>query len=933
MKITSFLPLKLFVGILSFVSFIPAYSATIEGRIKDAKTGEGLIGATVYLKENNQVNAVTGLDGSYAVKDVAPGTYTLVAQFFSYLTREVKITVLDASGEIIQDFSMQPDSLMLKEVQITGGYDKESDMYARNQEKNSDYELNIISSKTMLLLPDITVGDVLQRVSGIVTQKSVTGGGQFAVIRGMEKRYNYATINGVKIPSPDYQNDYVPMDLFPSQILGRLEVIKTLRPDMDGDAIGGVMNLVLKDPPDYLSINAEASGGYNQTLFNNSFNSFNSGAINPKSPEAINGPAYVATPSDFPTSPFTYNQVKPIPNGSAGFTFGDRFLNNKLGVILSALYENDYSQTKAFFLTPDPQTQTTEGPNTPIFDDVENRVYSTQQTRDAAHLRLEYNISPKHKISFYSVYVGMNQYRSDFKTDTSLGTGSGAGLASLNYETKVTLEHIYNATLQGQDSLAHDLNLDWTAAYSNGFSNTPDWGTLSTGNTVEYSPIIYYSGWTGRWWQNTDQDFAGYLNLTYKMTIFGQDVKFKVGAMNRDKDRVDEYEDYSLNPTSTTIPVSTPFTDDIWTLSGTGTETGSQQSANNYTVVEDVTAVYGMVNFNVGPRIEVMGGLRGENTQINFNTQLPITEAADYGNIHYIDYLPSGEIKFKITSKQSIRASYFSSLARPNFNELMPIDVPGDYYTTIGNPELLHTQAQNYDLRYEFFPSLTEELLAGVFYKNLVDPIEWTFLRYKASSQYLEPINDTNKAYCYGFELVVSKYIKNFGVSANYTYTKSSTTVPDEYYYYDAATNKQTNEFLNETRPLQGQANNTGNLSFIYDDSKIGLKIMITGVYTGKLIYATSPLYGLDLWQLPQERVDFSFEQKLSKKIKLSIFGKVNNILNTPLEIYEYPPSPYYNVGYANYIPNQTSGTLVSNILQEKETYGQTYWLGIRYRF
>lgn len=932
MKKTSLYSLKSFITILLLTASIAGYSATIKGRIKDAKNNERLIGATVYIKDSIKINDVAGLDGEYSLKNIKPGTYTLVVSYLSYVTQEKTVTVANATDVVIADFDMEPDAQSLNQVQIFGGYDKEGDNYARSIEKNNDYILNVISAKTMLLLPDITVGDVLQRVSAVVTQKSVTGGGKFATIRGMNQRYNYSTINGVKIPSPDYQNNYVPLDLFPSQILGRLEVIKTLRPDMEGDATGGVINLVLKDSPEKMAINAELFSGYNSNLFNNSFNSFNASAINQKSPEAINGPTYNATASDFPTQPFTYNQVKPIPDASGGFTFGDRFLNNKLGFTLSALYENTYSLTKSFFVTPDPEPGVTEGPNTPIFDDVENRVYSTQTTRDAAHLKLDYEISPKHKISFYTVYVGMNQYRSDFKTDTTLGTGTGAGVANQNYETKVTLEHIYSNILQGWDSLAPGLLFDWTAAYSDGFSNTPDWGTLSTSNSGAGSTVFTYSGWSGRWWQNNDQDFDGFANLTYKTTIFGQDVKFKVGAMNGDKHRVDEYEDYSLGTlNTTTVYTPTNLSDSYFTT--TGSEQGTQQSANNYTVQQDITAVYGMVNFNIGPKIEVMGGIRGENTLQAFNTQLPIVDAADYGYIHYIDYLPSGEIKFKITQKQAIRASYFSSITRPNFNELMPIQIPGDYFTTIGNPYLLHSQAQNYDLRYEFFPNTQDELLAGVFYKNIIDPIEYTLSRYKTSTQYLEPINDTNKAYDYGFELQIVHYFnKNFAISGNYTYSKSETTVPDKYYFLTAQ-NTQSNEILNETRPLQGQADNIGNLAVIYDNAKMGLKIMVAGVYTGKLIFATSPLYGFDLWQLPQERLDFSFEKNLCKKIKLSIFGKVTNILNTPLEIYEYPTSPYYNEGFANYLPNQSGSGKISSVLVEKDTYGQTYFLGLRYKF
>ncbi|HTB30815.1 MAG TPA: carboxypeptidase-like regulatory domain-containing protein, partial [Bacteroidia bacterium] len=511
MKKTSLSKLKTLFTLLSLITVSTAFAATIKGHIKDAKNNEGLIGATVYLKENNQINDAVGLDGTYALKNIQPGTYTLVVQVFSYVTQEKTVTVTNATDIIVQDFALQPDSVMLKQVQVVGSYDRESDNYSRNLEKTNDYILNILSAKTMLLLPDITVGDVLQRVSGVVTQKSVTGGGKYAIIRGIDKRYNYTTINGVKAPSPDYQNSYVPLDMFPSAILERLEVIKSLRPDMEGDAIGGVMNLVLKNPPDYLAVSAEASTGYGQNMFNTDFNSFNASSINTKSPEAINGPTYAATPNDFPTQPFNYTQGKAAPDYSAGFTFGDRYLHNKLGVILSALYENSYSITNAFFVTPSAQPDASNGPNTPVFDDIETRVYSTQETREAAHLKLDYDFSPKHKISFYTFYVGMNQYRTDFKTDTNLGTGTGTypGIdgISKNYETKVTYENIYNATLQGQDSLAHGLLLDWTGAYSRGFSNTPDWGTLSTGSAAGTDPAFYtYSGWSGRWWQNTDQD-------------------------------------------------------------------------------------------------------------------------------------------------------------------------------------------------------------------------------------------------------------------------------------------------------------------------------------------------------------------------------------------------------------------------------------------
>ncbi len=917
--------LKILFLSLLLISSTSGFSATIKGHVKDMKNGEGLIGATVYLKENNQVNDVAGLDGTYILKNVKPGTYTVVVQYFSYITQEKSVIVGGDADAIVQDFSLQPDSTMLKQVEVVGGYDRESDNYARDLEKNSNYEVNILSGKTMLLMPDITVGSVLQRVSGVVMEKSTTGGGKYATIRGMDKRYNYTTINGVKVPSPDYSNNYVPLDLFPSDILERLEVIKTLRPDMYGDAIGGAMNLVLKSPPDYLTISAHVATGYSQTLLNTDFTGINSNAINLNSPEKINGPTYAATASDFPVQPYIYNTAKASPDIIGGFTIGDRFLNNKLGVLFSGSYQNTNSSTTAFFLTPSSQpVAANTGVYSTLFTDADTRTYSTREQRYAGNLKLDYEFSPKHKISFYTVYVGLNQFRADVKVDTTFQTLK----VKKSYETKVTYENIFNASLQGKDSIVHNLLLDWTGSYARGFSNTPEWGTLSfqNGGTAQTAANFYYSSWGAKWWQNTDQTYTGLINLTYNFSVAGENVMLKIGAMNEDKNRVDFYEDYSLSTRSSSYLSTVPMSDTLWSVDD---PTGTPTNGNNYSVQQDITAVYGMTEFKIGQHVSLMGGLRGENTLLAYGTPISISVGEESGTIHYIDYLPSAQISYSITDKQAIRGSYFSSISRPNFNDLMPYKIATDFWTAIGNPYLLHTQAQNYDLRYEFFPTPTSQILAGVFYKNLIDPIEYTLVREKASSEFLQPVNDTNKAYCYGFEFVVTHYIKNFGISANYTYNKSQTTVSEQY-YYNASGVPIT---INETRPLQGQATNIANVSLLYKNSKIGLDMNLSGVYTGKLISFTSPLYELDYWQLPQFRIDFSFEKRLSKKYKISVYGKVNNILNTALTIVQYPPGGYANTANtANFLPAQSGSGTIGTILAEQETFGQFYILGVRYK-
>lgn len=936
MKNISFPTLKVLFVIMLFLTVIPAFPATVKGHVKDAKTGETLIGATIYLKENNQVNTNAGLDGSYVLKNIQPGTYTLVAEFFSFKKMEKIITIKNVNDEITQDFNMQADSLSLKQVQIVGAYAEGSDNYARNEEKNSEMIMNVMSAKTIELLPDITIGDVLQRVSGVTVEKSATGGGEYATIRGMDKNYNYTTIDGVEIPSPDYGNRYIPMDIFPSEMVERLEVIKTLTPDMEANAIGGAMNLVLKDAPDRFFLTANVASGCNYTLFDKGFEQFNSSVINPNSPAQIYGPNYIAKFSDFPTANMTYKDISAPPDLFGGFTIGDRFFGGRFGILASASYQNVYSASQGMWIKQQSEPLPGPNPNTFDFDYISNRYYSDQQTRGAGHIMMDYAFNPKHKIEFYTVYVQMNELRSRIEQDTDNSLNNSE--LQPKYQSKVTYQHILSTTLKGKDTLAPHLFLDWTGAYSRAWENVPDWTDLSLDGAVG-SPDFSYNGISMVWMQNTDQDFSGYVNLSYDFTLFGQKIELKTGAMNRDKSRDAYYNEYDFDPK----PFQPVYTNINQVYANSKYDTlqnplGMPQSNNTYSVQEDITAYYGMAKLLLFKRLEVVGGLRIENTSQSYEDGESDIIIAQSEQKQYQDVLPSIEFKYNLTDKQAIRASYFASLSRPSFIDLVPYTYNGDQFNQYGNPYLLHTTANNYDLRYEFFPKASEELLVGVFYKQIYNPIEEAIVRGSGpSAVFEEPVNiggDSAPAINYGVECTVVKYIKNFGISANYTYTHSSITVPELIYRNTVGTGQPQTFYTTETRPLQGQANDIANLSFIYKAPKIGLQMQISAVYTGKSIYLISQYYGLDEWQMPMTTLAFSFEKRLSRKIKLSLYGKVNNILNTPLTVRVFPPADYTNTPNTSaWVPDQTSNGNISSILVQKETYGQNYLMGLRYVF
>ena len=231
---------------------------TLDGIVKDNKTGEPLIGTVIRVKELPQLSTTTGLDGSFTLHELPDrGKVTLIISYMSYKTKEMVVDVAKKKYEI----SLEEDAKQLGEVVVTGHKEYHSDRSAIDLEKTAGNVLNVMSQQSIQLSPDVNVASVLQRVSGVTMERDASGEASYAILRGMDKRYNYTLVNGVKIPSPDDKNRYIPLNIFPSDLMDRLVVSKSLTADMEGDAAGGVVDMVMKDAPSRFQIQANAAIG------------------------------------------------------------------------------------------------------------------------------------------------------------------------------------------------------------------------------------------------------------------------------------------------------------------------------------------------------------------------------------------------------------------------------------------------------------------------------------------------------------------------------------------------------------------------------------------------------------------------------------------------------------------------------------------------
>ncbi|HET6255574.1 MAG TPA: TonB-dependent receptor [Puia sp.] len=930
---------------LSLLSF----AGTIKGKIRDSKTGEPMTGATVIL-EHTRYTTTVELDGSFTFRHIPTGKYQILVTSVGYANSQEMAVELTTDNDLREvSIAMTPSTRIMEEAFVTTTNDGRSDRGARRLEQRADMVQNVMSARTIELSPDITVANAIQRVSGVTIQRDNTGDGKYAIIRGMDQRYNNTLVNGIKIPSPDDKYRFVPMNIFPSEMLDRLEVIKALTPDLEGDAIGGTMNLVMKSAPDKFLLTANASGGYS-TIFNSRpFTAFLHSGIPQKSPAELKGNQYSATPADFTLSNLQYRNLSTPINSTLGITVGDRFAGGKLGIIISGSYQNIYKGTISERLVPDAQPLPSPSSNTLNPSDSYIRQFNTQTSRAGIQNKIDYIFNSRNKISLFNLYVHQDEYETRFTPDSAT-----AGLNSTATQTNVSPEYrsrwqkqnIYNGTLQGDHILSNTVKVDWSGVYSIATQALPDMSTYNWSEQVDYStngkidslsnkvPVGTSNVVTHRWQHNKDQDLAGYANVTYKPTLFQRVVEFKLGGLYRYKTRDDYNNEYDLQSTA---PANTPFTTInavplYFQASGQNQGINTAANANTYTAHEKVGAGYIMTKFNLFHALQVLGGVRVENTMDDYNTALPETSTVGaYGTIHYTDVLPSVHLKYLLTDNQSIRLSYFKSISRPGFGDLVPItDNSNNEFTFLGNPYLKHVRADNLDLRYEWFPGLVDQVLVGTFYKMLSNPIEYFVTNLNGpSSLYIKPQN-TSQATNFGAEIVVTKFFGMFGVSANYTYTHSSVTTTKLVYGYVSGVGNQTTR-VNQTRPLQGQANNVGNISLLFKDPKIGINIQLALAYTGDRIAQVSPYANLDIWQKPFTQLDLSLEKSLSRHF--TFFGKINNLTNAPNK--EYIKFPYAKInanlppGYT--VPFQDAGS--NYTVAEKDIYKLSYLAGIRYKF
>ncbi|MDP4175913.1 MAG: TonB-dependent receptor [Bacteroidota bacterium] len=253
--------------ILLVLEFSPNYAfsaaggGSLKGTVKDAQTGDILPFANVIVK-GTSLGCAADKEGNYSMTNIPVGSYTILAKYIGYVEQEIKVDIKEGKA-VVQNFSLKPEGIVGETIVVTG--QASGQLQAINEQLNSIAIKNVVSLAKIQELPDANAAESVGRLPGVSLMRE-GGEGSKVVIRGLSPQYNQVTIDGVEmgsnvasgnnLTSNDWDKNLsaannvddrgTDLSMVSSSMLGGIEVIKAITPDMDAGVLGGVVNFDMR---------------------------------------------------------------------------------------------------------------------------------------------------------------------------------------------------------------------------------------------------------------------------------------------------------------------------------------------------------------------------------------------------------------------------------------------------------------------------------------------------------------------------------------------------------------------------------------------------------------------------------------------------------------------------------------------------------------
>ena len=912
-KLNYLLPLLLLITFNSFSQF------GITGTVIDGDFNEPLPFANILVKETGE-GVTSDFDGKYSI-ELPKGSYTLVFSFVGYETKEItNINVSDADYTVT-DIVLNSVAQGLEEVVVTVDAKRNTESSVLEIQRKSASLLDGISAQAFQKIGANDIASAVKNVPGVSVQ-----GGKYVYVRGLGDRYSKSILNGVDIPGLDPDRNTIQMDLFPTNMLSNVLVIKSARADLPADFTGGVIDIITKDFPAKQEFSISASMSFNPDMhFNDNYLSyeggqtdflgFDDGTRKDKIFNTFLGNAYDprlnATTTGLTTINHISNQFNPqmAPNNDTsgmnynfGVSYGNQFNfdnGHSFGFLGSLSYRKEQTvfentQDNIYNFSPNRtelsfeenrlQTGTIGGENI-IASGLFGMTYKTNASKfkfNALHIQNGESTSGRFRqLTRFSDFIDFNKFNLEYN-ERSISNGTLSGLHNLT-ESQFKVEW----TLSGTQAKVHDKDVRNTTFQD-------EEGIFSFQENTEPKRI----------WRTLDEyNLVGKVDLTKRFTFLKEDAVLKFGAFSSLKERDFSIAQYSVSSNFTSerdwanyggdpnqlfnpVNLISPTND-----SGTyiNPQTTIRQDANIFNARQQNLAAYVSNEFNISPKLKSIIGFRFENYQVFYtgeNSQLGQV-FNDEQIISENNLFPSTNFIYSLTDNKNLRFAYSLTTARPSFKEASIAEIydPLSNLFFIGNINIKPTYIDNFDLRYEAFGEDAQLFAMSLFYKNLTDPIEIGFVA--ASTSNYKPLNLEN-ANVYGIELEVRQKLsnwiaglRNFNLNFNGSYI-----ISDEKYSEDELKLRtlglRDGETLGTSRPLQGQSPYLINAGLDYNNTDKGIRGGFYYNVQGKTLEVVGDGFYPDVFTMPFHSLNFNFTKQFKNNTSLTL--RVRNLLDDQRE-------------------------------------------------
>ncbi|GEO06112.1 TonB-dependent receptor [Adhaeribacter aerolatus] len=937
-------------AILLFLTFLTgaisafAQQGTLSGKVKDKTTGEPIIGATVAITNTSQ-GATTNVEGNYTIS-LAPGTYKVSVTYVSYKPQVFEQVQVSAGQPTNLNITLEEAATTLEAVTVTAARQTNTEVALISELKSSNVVVSGMSAEQIVRAQDRDAAEVVKRIPGITIMDN-----RFIVVRGLSERYNSVMLNDALSPSSEVDVRAFSFDILPTSVIDRVLIYKSPAPELPGDFAGGAIKIYTKNT---VNQNATTFGFSTSYRGGTTFEDFNTYAGSKTDFLGFdNGTRKL--PASFPTiSAFQNNSSnaqkaqlgKQLPNiwkintiaaaPDLRLNFGMNRLfrlgDKKLSSITALSYTNSRQN---LFITRNNYTRYVpergKEVNWSYQDDL-----SSQTARVGLLQNFSLSLNPRSKLEFRNLFnqIGIEE--------ATIRTGQQRDYFNeeeKNYFLRYESRSIFTSQLQGTHTSGNDKNIfTWNTGFNYIGRQEPDLRRVRTtrevGSEGPYEPVIPTASSSaanaGRFYSDLSE--KGFIASGELEHIFGapdsteteNNLRLKVGFYGERKDRA-----FNSRYFGYIFPFgSTADREAVTRQPLEQTFAPANLDAENGIILDELTRVndrYSAANtlgagyFSLAKKINnfnLYGGLRGE---YNYR-QLTAEDFSGNANVNDPQFylLPSLNTAYNFNDRSLLRLAYGMTINRPEFREQASFS----FYDFIenasirGNSALKTATVHNLDMRYEFYPSPSELLSVGVFYKKFFNPIE-TIIQSGSGSTPIYSFANAAEATNVGVEAEVRKslrdisekeFIQNHSLVLNASYIHSRV---------DLGANADV-ALQDRKRALMGQSPYILNGGLYYQNDDNGWQYALLYNVLGKRIYRvgsadTNPT----VYEMPRNVIDFSVTKSFQNGIQLK--AGVQDIFNQSFRFMQDTDQNGKITGFDDPIRNFNRGTYTT--------------LGINYNF